>query len=273
MSKFNEKLHKIWSGYWKDDEQDTGIQHLSQHDKRFLLYGGFLIGVATLIFLEIGIFFGDLRASRRDSEDMQGVLDTIAAYMATATEDEYDVIAQSIRRDLVYSEYNQDVKNFIQYVPNTAKSCALEQDSSPERINLIFLNTGEAYGLDIIDKEHPVEANQQNNSTILTSGYDEISGARIFITKLPNEGTGTASFDRGRGIVSVQKMKSVFCDDCIQDILNTVENIFITEAVIYDTGEHKIYPITEGELQIGDSIFSITCDSENYEIEIAYKDK
>lgn len=51
----------------------------------------------------------------------------------------------------------------------------------------------------------------------------------------PSQGTGSVSLDRGRGIVSFHKMKPLFCDDCIQDILNTVENELVDEAVLYDT--------------------------------------
>ena len=47
-------------------------------------------------------------------------------------------------------------------------------------------------------------------------------------------------------------MKSHFCDDCIHDILETVEDVFFDEAVIYDAEKKKFYPITEGDLQIGE---------------------
>ena len=35
----------------------------------------------------------------------------------------YDDIAQTIRHDLVLSEYGEDIENFIQYIPNTAETC------------------------------------------------------------------------------------------------------------------------------------------------------
>ena len=43
------KLRDNWLDFWEDDELDMDKKHLSQHDKRSLLYGGFMIGAATFI--------------------------------------------------------------------------------------------------------------------------------------------------------------------------------------------------------------------------------
>ena len=83
-------------------------------------------------------------------------MDTCCLY-GLATEDEYEQIAQTIRNDLVYSQYGQDVENLIQYIPNTADGCCLERDSYMNRIHLVFLNTGETYGLDVFDSYEPIE--------------------------------------------------------------------------------------------------------------------
>ena len=37
------KLRDSWLDFWEDDELDMDKKHLSQHDKRSLLYGGFMI--------------------------------------------------------------------------------------------------------------------------------------------------------------------------------------------------------------------------------------
>ncbi len=37
------KLRDNWLDFWEDDELDMDKKHLSQHDKRSLLYGGFMI--------------------------------------------------------------------------------------------------------------------------------------------------------------------------------------------------------------------------------------
>ena len=105
---------------------------------------------------------------------------------------------------------------------------------------------------------------------MITSGYDEITEAHLMMMSNPNSGSATASIDRGRGIVSAHKMKTHFCDDCIREILTSVEDEFIDEAVIYDAEEKTFYPVTEGDLQIGDYAFHTYYEDGSYEIEIAY---
>ena len=152
------KMRDCWLDFWEDDELDMDKKHLSQHDKRSLLYGGFMIGVATFGLFSIGIIAGNIWTNHQNQKDMEEFLGTVVTYMATAT----------------------------------------------------------------------------------------------------------ASIDRGRGIVSAHKMKTHFCDDCIREILNIVEDEFIDEAVIYDAEEKTFYPVTEGDLQIG------YYEDGGYEIEIAY---
>ena len=51
----------------------------------------------------------------------------------------------------LYESIGRDFKNSVfSYIPNTADGCCLER-SFPERVNLVFLNTGEAYGLEIVE--------------------------------------------------------------------------------------------------------------------------
>ena len=57
-----------------------------------------------------------------------------------------------------YTLLGQDIENLIRYIPNTADGCCLER-GFPERINLVFLNTGEAYGLEIFDEPNRLRAN------------------------------------------------------------------------------------------------------------------
>ena len=88
-----------------------------------------------------------------------------------------------------------------------------------------------------------------------------------------SQGTSSVSLDRGRGIVSFHKMKSLFCDDCIQDILDTVEDELVDEAVLYDTEEKKFYPVTEGNLQIGDYAFDLFYEAGSFQIDITSANK
>ena len=127
-----------------------------------------------------------------------------------------------------------------------------------------------SYGLEIFDETEPIESQRERGGTMITSGYDEISETHLMMMSNPNMDSATASIDRGRGIVSAHKMKTHFCDDCIREILTTVEDEFIDEAVIYDTEGKTFYPVTEGDLQIGDYSFHTYYEDGGYEIEIAY---
>ena len=113
MKNIWKKLRDCWLDFWEDDELDMDKKHLSQHDKRSLLYGGFMIGAVTFVFLSIGIMVGNIWTNHRNQKDMEELLGTIATYMATATDDEYEEIAQTIRHDLVYSQYGQDITHSV----------------------------------------------------------------------------------------------------------------------------------------------------------------
>ena len=270
MNNLLKKMSKAWQNYWMDDEYDLDKKHLSQHDKRSLLCGGFMIGFVTFLLFSTGIIIGNAWSNYKSQKEVNQILATFATYMATATEDEYEEIAKTIRHDLVYSDYGTDIENLIQYIPNTADGCCLEREDYPERVNLIFLNTGEAYGLDIFDQSTSVDCQREHGGTIITSGYDEISEAHFLIIKNLNLDSGTASLDRGRGIISAHKMKSRFCDECIRKILTTVKNEKVDEAVIYDTEEKVFYPVKEGDVQIGDYSFHTFYENGDYKFEIEY---
>lgn len=229
-----------------------------------------MISILTIIVFLAATTFSNYRANRESAESLAQVMDAVNTYLATATEDEYEEIAETIRHDLVYSQYNEDIENLIRYIPNTADGCCLERDGYLSRANLVFLNTGEMYGLDVFETGDLPESEEEGYSVQLTCGYDEISEASIHITKERGAGTGTADFNRGRGITSVHKMKEKFCDDCIRKILDTVENEAVGEAVIYDTVEKKFYPVTEGTIRIGDYEFQTGYEQGNYEIQIEY---
>ena len=86
----------------------------------------------------------------------------------------------------------------------------------------------------------------------------------------PYKKEGTVSFRRGRGIVSAQRMKTLFCDDCIREILDTVKNQLIEEFVIFDSDRKTFYPIDSGtEVWIWDYCLEIEYE-DDYEITIKY---
>lgn len=58
--------------------------------------------------------------------------------------------------------------------------------------------------------------------------------------------------DSKRGIVSVQRMKALFCDECINEILTANENTPLPELVLYDGETGDFYPaVNGGEYQLG----------------------
>lgn len=265
------KMKGIWLSFWEADE-DGRTDGLSSTDKRWLLYWNFMscMGVVLLFLLVTGI--NNIRINRQNDKYVEEAMNMIATYMATATRDEYDDIAQSIRRDLVFSEYGEDIENFIQYIPNTADDCRTCMESYPAQALLVCANTGQFYSLDLYDKgEGP---NRHYGGTIMNFGYDEVSQTSLHVSKSPDQQTGSADLNRGRGIVSAHRMKTLFCDGCIQKILETVEHQLIEEFVIYDTEERKFYPIDDGTtVQIGDYSLEIEYKNSDYEITINYTGK
>ena len=105
------KLRDSWLDFWEDDELDMDKKHLSQHDKRSLLYGGFMIGAVTFAFISISIMAGNIWTSHRNQKEMEDFLGTVATYMATATDDEYEEITQTIRHE----RYRNNPEPFVQY--------------------------------------------------------------------------------------------------------------------------------------------------------------
>ena len=65
------KMRDCWLDFWEDDELDMNKKHLSQHDKRSLLYGGFMIGVATFGLFSIGIIAGNIWTNHQNQKDME----------------------------------------------------------------------------------------------------------------------------------------------------------------------------------------------------------
>ena len=100
-----EKIRTKWNAFRVDDEDDDTKKHLSQSDKRSLLFGYFLISLLLIAFVTLLIKVNDLRADRRSDAAMEELLNMVISYMESATEDEYDEIARTIRHDPVYPEY------------------------------------------------------------------------------------------------------------------------------------------------------------------------
>ncbi len=119
-----EKWKNAWWEFWGIYENDdNSIQHLSRSDKKSIWFGSFIMCTFTVAICMLSIGINNTRNERQYEQDIENTLNMIAAYFATATKDEYDEIAQTIRHDLVFSKYDKDMEILIQYVPNTSKSC------------------------------------------------------------------------------------------------------------------------------------------------------
>lgn len=134
------KMKEIWWDFWEVDNNDNGKKHLSSSDKRWLLYWNFLSGVGVLAIVVLVMGINTLWVQHQNNMDVEKTLNTIATYMASATKDEYEDIAQSIRHDLVFSEYGKDIENFIQYIPNTTETCYTYMDNYQAQALLVCAN-------------------------------------------------------------------------------------------------------------------------------------
>ena len=263
----SKKIWKKWDVFWIGDEHDNSKKHLSQSDKRSLLYGYFMIGSFTIVLVLLLIKINNLRVDRKNTADMEELMNIVTSYVDSATEDEYDKIAQAIRHDLVFDKYEKDIEKYIRYIPNTSEKCRACKGSYPAQSVLVSLNTGESYSLDLF--EQGIEPEEYQGNTLLTYGYDEISLTSIHISKSPGENKGLAEIERGNGIVSIHRMKKLFCDDCIKAMLDAVENQPIGELVICDTERNIFYPVEdEAEVQIGQYALEMEYKNSNYEISV-----
>ena len=147
MKRLCQWIKAKWRKFWRDDEYDPYVKHLSQSDKRELWYGAFMVCMSVVALCSFSIAFSNIRVSRQNSEDMEELMEMVATYMGSATKDEYEEIAKTIRHDLVFSEYGQEIENYIRYIPNTEDGCRTCGEEFPSQAYLVCTNTGELYDL------------------------------------------------------------------------------------------------------------------------------
>ena len=73
---------------------------------------------------------------------------------------------------------------------------------------------------------------------------------------------------RGEGIISLHKMKEIFCDECILKILEASKETLVQEAVYYNVSENKIYPILQGDRKMGKYNIGTEYDGRAYHTKI-----
>lgn len=120
--------------------------------------------------------------------------------------------------------------------------------------------------------ENDKEMDGDSGGTKMSFGYDEISETSIHITKSPGKKEGTATVQSECGIVSVQRMKSLFCDECIYKILNAGKNKLVEDVVIFDADKRLFYPVSNGVVTIGSYELKIEYSQYgNYDIQMKYR--
>lgn len=271
MKKAWRTLKRRWLDSRKDDEEGALVYNLSRSDRRNLWYGAFMACISAVALFSIVIALVNTWSTYRYAQDIEEIMGMIATYMGSATQDEYEEIAKTIRNDLVVSQYGQDIENYIKYIPNTAERCCICTTTFPSQVYLICVNTAQLYELDLVEDRKLLYGNR-GDYTSVSFGYDEISESNLYITKNPRKHQGKAILQRKRGIFSIQRMKALFCDDCIRKILEAVKNQLVEEFVIFDTEQKKFYPVDDGVIRIGDYVLQIEYDK-NYEISIQYEEE
>ena len=263
------KLKIKWTAFWVYDEFDLSKKNLSHSDTRYIMYWNFITCACTVSLVMLLTEANNFCLSRKNNADMEKIMKTVEAYMASATKDEYEAIAQTIRRDLVFSEFGEDIENYVYYIPNTADKCITCEKDYPAQAFLVCLNTGEIYALDIFEEE--MDPYAYYSYIQVDSGYDEVSQTSFQIYKNLGGKSGFVDLKRGRGIVSLHRMKQLFCDECIKNILHTVEGQITEEVVIFNAIKKIFYPINDGEkVKIGDYIIKNRYKDGDYKIIIEY---
>lgn len=255
----------LWKNKSRNVEYDT---NLTEADRRDLTYKFFIASALLISLVVISTSLSLAFNYKREAEDVEKALDTIYAYMATATNDEYDKIAAKIRNDLVFHTYDDSQWEYIKLIPNTTEKCLLELDCFPCQTYLLSTNNGQLYALDIYqDGEKP---GTKSGVTSIRWGYDEVSNTSIqFISE---SDAAKATIDCGRGVLSIHRMKTLFCDDCIKKILETNKSVLTPELIIFDSAKHAFYPIESGEhYMLGDYALDVEfTDWNTYEIKVTY---
>ena len=107
-----------WDAFWIGDEYDSSKKHLSQSDKRYLLYGNFIVGIVTVTLVLLINGFNNLRLTRQNTADLEFIMNMVKSYMGSATENEYDRIVETIRKDLVFGDYSEGLQVYAKHIPN-----------------------------------------------------------------------------------------------------------------------------------------------------------
>ena len=99
----------------------------------------------------------------------------------------------------------------------------------------------------------------------------EISQTSLNIVRDSYLDYDTLSLRQGNDVVSIHRMKNIFCDDCIDKILSTINAQTITSFVFFSASDNVFYPVSDGqEIQGDDYSISVYYDRQDDEMQIQY---
>ena len=215
------------------------------------------IVIFAAVFAIVSMIIGHVRY-KEGIAIAEEMVNSIGVYLTTATDEEYEEIAEKLRHDMVRNRFDKDSKEIIDLIPNTSDRCALEVSHSQPY--LLYLNTGESYPLGPLDEDtNDGEPNSEEHGYMRMSfGHDEVSGSRHDCRAFPDGQYTDVTFYRKSGTVSVQRVKEAFCDDCIDKLLEAVSDKLVAEAVLVDPISGSIYNISDDHsYEMGDYTVSI----------------
>lgn len=219
MGILGDRIKKERQDLLAEEDSDMIEFHLRRSDRRWIIYWA-VIFVFSMVMIPL--------IATKISE--RYLLNAVAAYIASATTDEYDQIAWDIRYDLVYKEFGRDIEKFVRYIPNTAKDCPTCHGDYQSQAFLVSANMGQLYALDVFVEGFTPDIHY--GASHMSYGYDAVSQTALSMIGLPDERIKTVELRRCGGIVSIHKMKRIFCDNCIKEMLSAVEDMPVGEFII-----------------------------------------
>lgn len=155
----------------------------------------------------------------------------------------------------------------LRTTPNTAEVCRLCEGWNPLPVSLLCVNNGNFCSLDLFDG-----GNQRDDGVYgyvhLSGGGDMSTGLRFEIEKIPDDRQGMVTLWPGNGYVDAREMKKLYCDSCIEKLVEVMEESEITELVI--VGEQEIYPVRGGSLRTGSYQIVTSPGKDRWAMEIDY---
>lgn len=142
--------------------------------------------------------------------------------------------------------------------------CRACQFDHPPQIYLLAVNTGNLYSLARDFSPSP-------GSLSISGAYDDLSKTSLNIVNDGKQDYIMAYLRQGRDMVSLKRMKTIYCDDCLDKILSTIDGQTITSFVLFSASDETFSPISDGlQMQGEDYALNVNYDVNNNKMQIEY---